>query len=484
MAPEVVNQEGAGTSVDVYAFGMTAYEMLAGRLPFAGPISEVLTLQVSRTPPPPSTFNQSIPGTLDDAILSPLAKNPTDRPSSLRAVVNGIRRSIDWHNYKIWLEMEVPKRMKMTLAIGLLGTVLAVILPLLGPVSSIENRLVDARISLMAPRKADPRILLLELDEATLDDGAANFFEQADQLLLGVDGLFKAGASGVAIDLVLPRRFSESESLSRIVLDHRKNLVMALYAGSDGKLRGWDCLPQLTRSIYGSTTELASQFGLVNFEPDPDGRIRQFQTSIQAESNLSLAPLSVHLYRWMTLHPTIPARTKIDFSVNPTSLPRLRWSEISGQLTRNPGIFRGRYVIVGADTESQEDRHLIPSIRGRSNQISGPALHALQLQTLLNLGHVRSVPIWAWLWLFLILLAGSVWSLLRITKLLYAWCTVAGFLFISLTLVVWLGSCGIMVPVAGPFLAFLIIVLFAFICRGVLSSIPKAPTNPGVAIAH
>jgi serine/threonine-protein kinase len=108
MAPEVVNQVGAGTSVDVYAFGMTVYEMLAGRLPFTGPISEVLSLQVSTPPPPPSTLNPSIPGALDDAILAPLAKNPADRPASLRSAVDGVRRSIEWQAYQIWREREVP----------------------------------------------------------------------------------------------------------------------------------------------------------------------------------------------------------------------------------------------------------------------------------------------------------------------------------------------------------------------------------------
>jgi uncharacterized membrane protein len=74
--------------------------------------------------------------------------------------------------------------------------------------------------------------------------------------------------------------------------------------------------------------------------------------------------------------------------------------------------------------------------------------------------------------------------LLRVPRLLYAWCTVSGFLVVALTLVICLGSCGIMVPMAGPILAFLVIDLLAFIGRQVLISIPKAPTDPGVAIAH
>ena len=484
MAPEIVSQKRAGTSVDTYSFGMMAYEMVAGRLPFEGPASAVMSLHVRTPPPPPSRFNAEIPGTMDAAFLAPLAINPNDRPSSLRAAVDGIRRTIDSQAYQKWCEREVPRRLKMTVVIALLGIVLSAILPLFNAVAAIEYRLEDARISLMRPRAPDPRILLIGLDEATLDDGAANFFQRADRFVQGVDGVFKAGASGIAIDLILPRRFSESESLSKVILNHRKNLVVALFASSGGQLRGWECLSELTRSMYSSNSELAAQFGIVNFEPDSDGRIRRFQTRIRSENGLYLEPIAVHLHRWMTSSPMKTGLARIDFSVDQTTLSRLPWSELNRQLVENPSMFKDRYVIIGSDTAGHEDLRLIPSIRGRTNQISGPELHAILLQTLLDGEPIRSIPTYLWLWIFLALLGVSVWSLLRTPRQLYAWCIVVATLFAGLGFGVYLGLQGLMIPLAAPGIAFLTIVVSASIGRRLLSPIPKTPTDLGVASAY
>jgi len=69
---------------DIYALGITFYEMLAGRLPFipdAGinPDISLRRQHVDHQPPPPSAFYPAIPPQLDRLVLRALEKNPEQR---------------------------------------------------------------------------------------------------------------------------------------------------------------------------------------------------------------------------------------------------------------------------------------------------------------------------------------------------------------------------------------------------------------------
>lgn len=81
MAPE---QAAADPHVDhradIYAFGVTAYEMLVGRTPFIGNTpQEVLAAHVTREPEPIRKFRETIPEPFADLVMKCLAKRPEDR---------------------------------------------------------------------------------------------------------------------------------------------------------------------------------------------------------------------------------------------------------------------------------------------------------------------------------------------------------------------------------------------------------------------
>jgi eukaryotic-like serine/threonine-protein kinase len=72
---------------DIYSLGVTLFEMLAGRLPFAPDANthadvSLRRKHVSETPPPPSAFYPAIPQQLDEVVLRALAKRPEDRYQS------------------------------------------------------------------------------------------------------------------------------------------------------------------------------------------------------------------------------------------------------------------------------------------------------------------------------------------------------------------------------------------------------------------
>ena len=69
--------------VDIYAFGVMAYEMLTGRPPFVAPTTqEVLAAHVTRAPEPIGVLRPSCPPILAQTIMRCLEKKASDRPQS------------------------------------------------------------------------------------------------------------------------------------------------------------------------------------------------------------------------------------------------------------------------------------------------------------------------------------------------------------------------------------------------------------------
>ncbi len=65
---------------DVYSLGVVLYEMVAGKVPFAGdsPVS-IAYKHVKEAPVPPSQVRASVPAPLEAIVMKALAKNPADR---------------------------------------------------------------------------------------------------------------------------------------------------------------------------------------------------------------------------------------------------------------------------------------------------------------------------------------------------------------------------------------------------------------------
>ncbi len=77
MAPEQVEGIGVDHRSDLYAFGITLYEMATGVLPFSK--GDVAYHHIHTTPPPPSEANPNIPEALERIIMRCLAKDKDQR---------------------------------------------------------------------------------------------------------------------------------------------------------------------------------------------------------------------------------------------------------------------------------------------------------------------------------------------------------------------------------------------------------------------
>ena len=87
LAPEQIRGEPAVAASDLYALGVTLYELVTGRPPFhADDPAHVLTQHLTTAPLAPSEHEPTVPPALDELILALLDKQPERRPPGAAAV--------------------------------------------------------------------------------------------------------------------------------------------------------------------------------------------------------------------------------------------------------------------------------------------------------------------------------------------------------------------------------------------------------------
>ncbi|NJN67849.1 MAG: protein kinase [Chloroflexaceae bacterium] len=92
LSPEQAQGRKATPSSDIYALGVTLYEMLTGRLPFTGESPVTVAMQhVSAPPPPLRQFNPQVPPNLEALVLQTLEKEPHLRPASAQELGQKLR---------------------------------------------------------------------------------------------------------------------------------------------------------------------------------------------------------------------------------------------------------------------------------------------------------------------------------------------------------------------------------------------------------
>ena len=79
LAPEVLQGKPFSVASDIYAAGITFFQLVTGVLPFDGSTKEVADAQIKSECPRPSSFVTSIPKELDEIILKAVDKNPRNR---------------------------------------------------------------------------------------------------------------------------------------------------------------------------------------------------------------------------------------------------------------------------------------------------------------------------------------------------------------------------------------------------------------------
>ena len=92
MAPEQIAADpNADYRVDIYAFGVTAYEALAGKHPFHGRAPHaLLAAHLSEAPPPLADLRPDVPAALATLVMRCLEKEPDRRPQTAQQILTAL----------------------------------------------------------------------------------------------------------------------------------------------------------------------------------------------------------------------------------------------------------------------------------------------------------------------------------------------------------------------------------------------------------
>lgn len=95
VAPECVNASAVDARADIYALGITLFELLSGKPPFTGPDPlEVAMQHVAQPVPSLLTINPEVPQTLDRVIQQALERNPAKRFQSAEELVHAFEGAL------------------------------------------------------------------------------------------------------------------------------------------------------------------------------------------------------------------------------------------------------------------------------------------------------------------------------------------------------------------------------------------------------
>jgi serine/threonine protein kinase len=89
MSPEQIRGQSLDQRADIYSFGCLVYELLGGKPPFTGTSTNELLNKHLRAPVPPlQAANRNVADAFAGLVRSMLAKNPDERPASMRDFLN------------------------------------------------------------------------------------------------------------------------------------------------------------------------------------------------------------------------------------------------------------------------------------------------------------------------------------------------------------------------------------------------------------
>jgi serine/threonine-protein kinase len=95
MSPERLQHEGVDQRADIFALGVTAYEVLTGAKPFPGDSpDEILRKELSREMAHPRELNSDIPAALEKVILKCLEPDMADRYPYMSVVVRDLQAAL------------------------------------------------------------------------------------------------------------------------------------------------------------------------------------------------------------------------------------------------------------------------------------------------------------------------------------------------------------------------------------------------------
>ena len=287
-----------------------------------------------------------------------------------------------------------PRRMVVEwLAASAFASILALILLFSGASSRLDNVAYDAALRAI-PRAADPRILIVAIDDRSLAElGGWPWSRRLHAALL--DRLTAAGAKSVAYDVLFVEPSVEpgaDADLAR-ALSGSGRVCLPVLIEAPG-LNGADF--QLTPPVA-PLSQAAAGLGHVNLDYDSDGVSRRAVLTERADGRAIQHLMRCTLNPTKATLPTSGTLERTDTALIPFGGGAGRFpgvsavSVIRGEI---PDAFlKDRLILVGATAAGLHDRHSTP-VSTRNEAMSGIEVQANLLEGLLSGRFIRPAPIW------------------------------------------------------------------------------------------
>lgn len=273
-------------------------------------------------------------------------------------------------------------RLRRALTVGVVAAAVAGGAAVTGVLDGPERDLVDVRFQLRGDRPPPPDVLVVAIDEATIDRYGFPFRRSLHAR--AIRRLLRAGARSVAYDVQFsePSTPREDRALLRAAADPRVILGTSetFTDGSPDVIGGVDRLRRSGGSV-----------GQVLFPVDDDGVWRRFDGQVHGVPHLAVLAAGGD--------PAVRDR-RIAFAGPPGTVEELSFLRVvDGDVL--PRAVRGRAVVVGATVPELHDLH--PTAAG-GGPMPGPEIQANTIQTVLDDYPLQDAP--PVLSVLLVLLAG------------------------------------------------------------------------------
>ena len=293
MAPEVWTEGAWGPQADLYAFGVSAYWLLSGRLPFnpPKPLGWRGWMEAHlNTRPTPITPLEAYQGELPDVVGALIArclhKDPLERPQSAREALNALEvardeleasreraiassegeQSSSW-SARLWAHLYAGRG---TLALSLALAVLVSLFTYLRPLRVLDDQALDLVQALQSPSQAHP-VGLIGLDEVAYLDRERHL--NRDELSRLVEVMLSEGVEAVGVSALQegasPQEHSERDARwAHLARDERViHVVTPLHTGAQQDLNKHHTLDALAprhtlRLIFDETSLPSHEFDL------------------------------------------------------------------------------------------------------------------------------------------------------------------------------------------------------------------------------
>jgi adenylate cyclase len=283
------------------------------------------------------------------------------------------------------------KRTRALLAVAVLAAGIGVLGYATHLLRRSELQTVDARFSIRGTQRAPSDFVLVEIDNATLQEFVRRhmhsefpFPRRYDAQV--IDRLRRAGARTIALDLEFthetdPR--NDNALIEAIGRAHGKTVLAASEVEPGGRT---DVLggPGLLR-------ELGARAAEVRLTVDSDGVTRRFAYAYNGLRSFPVVTAETASGRAIRASRFERGSLPIDFVGPPETVRSISYSRVlAGQFP--PSLFAGKIVIVGVSAPILQDVHATATTSG--HQMAGPEIWANAANTLLRGVPLRDAPGW------------------------------------------------------------------------------------------